>query len=101
MLIDFPLWLPVWFLSTIGLALMAVFHYHRHHHWLHHHELIDHTMSNDSPMSAMQSRRALPKNAFRMGDFLLHTMPLTVRFWFQLRANEAKGIWTTTSATPM
>ena len=27
-----PLWLPVWILSTLGLALLAVYHHHRLRH---------------------------------------------------------------------
>jgi hypothetical protein len=89
MLHELPLWLPIWLYSAFGLAVLAVFqhhHYYHHHprYWNHSHELIDSELAKQTTIGTMQpasSNVTVKKNAFRMGDFMLHTLPLAVKFW--------------------
>jgi hypothetical protein len=89
MLHELPLWLPIWLYSAFGLALLAVFHHHHYHHryhaWNHTHELIDEELSKQANIGTMRpsgsNASVVKKNAFRMGDFMLHTLPLAVKLW--------------------
>jgi hypothetical protein len=90
MLSFFPLWLPVWLFSSFGLALLVVVHHHRRRRYLESHALLDEELSKQSPISAMRpsgngveqkQQRTKTRSAFRMGDYLLHILPLAVKMW--------------------
>jgi len=80
------LWLFVWLFSSFGLALLAVANHHHRRHTLARHELIDEELEKESVIGSMRAsgtsqERARGRSAFRMGDYLLHILPLAVKLY--------------------
>lgn len=77
-----PLWLPVWLFSTLGLALLAVYHHHRRRRFSMSRSLIDDAATHTEPIASMKTKQnAVQLSAFRAGDYLLHTLPLALKYW--------------------
>ena len=90
------LWLPVWLFSAFGLGVLGVYNHHRsaHSSYLVHNDMIDNELAKQSVIGTMRAsqsaaapasvafRRA--RTTFRMGDYMLHVLPLAVKHYWNL-----------------